>query len=168
VKSGGFTLIELLVVLVLIGVLGSMAVLTIGNDGSAQRQRQEALRLQALLQLAEQEAELRGEAIAVELCRSAYRFFRYREAAWLLEDSDALFRPRQLPVGFGLLLRLDGKGQYLSSQLPLTAEGKPQFVLAPLSAVAVEIAVQKDGAAVWLSNTGEEGWTLTGETTDAE
>lgn len=168
-KSGGFTLIELLVVLVLIGVIGSMAVLAIGNDGSEQRQRQEVERLQALLQLAEQEAELRGEAIAVELCQSAYRFFRHSNAAWRLEDRDSLFRPRQLPAGFGLLLRLDGQGQSLPAQLlPVTAGGKPQFVLAPAGAVAVEIAVQQAGTTVWLNNTGDEGWTLADETIHAD
>jgi general secretion pathway protein H len=159
-RSQGFTLIELLIVLVLIGVITGMAMLAIGNDGNDRTHTIEAKRLAGLLDLAEQEAMLRGEAMALELFEHSYRFLSLTETGWQVERNDMQFRLRELDGGLRLSLRLDESNQPLKSSALLTQKPQPQILLTPDgSSEAVEISLSdKNQYAFHVSNAGEEGW----------
>lgn len=118
-RSSGFTLLELLVVLVLIGVIISFAVLSVGDGGRQERLRQEAERLTSLFNLASEEAVLQSMELGVVLQRGGYAFMTYDGNGWLPVTGDDLFREHALPDGVELALFMDG---LQVSLVPPTAE----------------------------------------------
>ena len=67
----GFTLIEIMVVMVLIGIIASFAVLSVGG-GPRDRLAEEARRLAALVELHQQVAILSGEIRGIQFGRTGY------------------------------------------------------------------------------------------------
>lgn len=156
-KARGFTLIELLIVIVLIGVMSGIAVLAMGQaDGGAKTQL-EAERLSRLLELAEQEATLRGEAVGVELYAGGYRFLLSDGLRWQ-SANDALFQARQLPATMQLNLTLNGK----AASLPFKPDyqPKPQLVFTPDGDgddFKITIGDEANAGRYWVGN-GDDGW----------
>jgi general secretion pathway protein H len=107
-KSAGFTLLEILVVVVIIGVLSSVFLLSIGND-ERDRFSDQARRFAALVRLAEQEAVLGSRDMAVELFADGYRFLVYEEQEWRPVEDDIL-SPQRLPEGMSWRVHVDGSG----------------------------------------------------------
>lgn len=145
----GFTLVELLIVMVLIGVMGGMAVLAMGQMGSSRRAEFEARRLARLLELAEQETSIRGEVVGLELSAGGYRFLQLHGEVWQTLD-DALFQARRL-APLSLRLMLDGEVKVLLPQpnfIPL-----PQIVLTPDGGGSeFRIAIDDNAERFWLDN----------------
>ncbi len=78
----GFTLLEVMVVLVLIGIITSLALLSVGG-GPKERLAEEGQRLAALIQLHQQEATLSGDSRGVRFSRTGYAILRQGEkGAW--------------------------------------------------------------------------------------
>ncbi|MDT4288351.1 type II secretion system minor pseudopilin GspH [Methylomonas sp. MO1] len=156
----GFTLIELLIAMVLIGVMSSMAMLAMGNADHSKQQQLEVERLAKLLELAEQEAMIRGESIGLELVGQGYRFLSPTQGKWRPENTDAVFRQRDLPAGMTLALTLDEKPVYLTKHFGSKVHPEPQIVFTPDGAAdAFQIALDlaKSDLRFWLSNTADEG-----------
>lgn len=156
-KSRGFTLIELLIVIVLIGVMSGIAVLAMGQADGGARVQLEAERLSRLLELAEQEATLRGEAVGVELYAGGYRFLQSDGRGWQAVD-DALFQARLLPATMHLTLTLNGKAEPLPSNVDY--QPKPQLVFTPDGDgedVDIAIGDSTNGGRYWVGN-GDNGW----------
>ena len=109
----GFTLLELLASMVIISILISLAVLSIG-DPRPQRLKLAAEQLQAVTKLAQDQALFNAEELGIAFWKSGYRFVRLDRDQWLtVGDNDAL-RPRDLPTDVNCSLYLDG----LQSRLP--------------------------------------------------
>lgn len=115
--SSGFTLIEVMVVLLIIGV--SIGFISLNVGPRRQVVEEEAKRLAALLNLAQEEAILTGNEYALELRLSEYRFVRLDGESWQEFPQDEVFRPRTLPAELRLELTIGGE---LISQALLTAE----------------------------------------------
>ena len=110
-RAGGFTLIELLVAVVIIAIVLSVTVLSIGLVGDDRDVQTEARRLISLLELAQDEAMMQGREYGIEFVRSGYRFVEYDPLSnqWLeLVDDDAL-RYRTLPEDVEIKLFLEGR-----------------------------------------------------------
>lgn len=112
----GFTLIELLVVLLIIGITVSFAVLSIGDRGRERGAEQEAQSLAARLSLAGQESVLQAREIALQLTKNGYQFLALDEDKWRVLDDDEILRPRSLPDGLRLELKLDGESVLIGGQ----------------------------------------------------
>jgi len=85
----GFTLLELLVVLILVGIMASLATLSIG-DGAERKMRAETDRLAGALRLARDELLITGEAErALGLRRDGYSFLELV----ILDDATREWRP---------------------------------------------------------------------------
>lgn len=103
----GFTLLELLVVVVIAGILFTYTTLAIRGNSPEDIIKQEALRFERLVQLALEEAILRGEEYAIEVHLDGYRFLRSTEDQWLPVTDDKILRDRQLPLDMELEMQME-------------------------------------------------------------
>ncbi len=103
----GFTLLELLVVVVIAAILFTYTTLAIRGDSPADIIKKEAQRFERLVQLALEEAILRGEEYAIEIHRDGYRFLRSSEDQWQPVTDDKILRDRQLPLDMELEMELE-------------------------------------------------------------
>lgn len=115
----GFSLIEILVVIVIIGIVSSIALMSLGVLGDDRELRTEARRMQTLLEIAQDEAVLQGREFGLEIMRDSFRFVEYDPYTnqWSAVIGDETMRLRRLPedVEFDL---------YLEDQL-VELESKP-------------------------------------------
>ncbi len=104
--SSGFTLLELLVVMVIIGLLATMAVLSVGTREPLASQ--EARRLAELLRLGVEEAVLQGREWGLRVTSDGYEFMVLGESRWRVVG-DEILHPRKLPQDVGTRLTLEGE-----------------------------------------------------------
>ncbi|MBA2491773.1 MAG: type II secretion system minor pseudopilin GspH [Gammaproteobacteria bacterium] len=113
-RASGFTLIEILTVLVIIGIVVSMATLSLGNNAEGQVEL-EAERLRALIELAKEEALFDAQELGIAFWQNGYTFYRMEDQQWTPVEGDAELRPRTLPEGLSLSLELEGLEAELSA-----------------------------------------------------
>jgi general secretion pathway protein H len=98
----GFTLLEILVVMVIIGIALAMVSVNLGRD-DRRILRDDAERLAALLEHAEEEALVSGTTLAWSPSAGGYRFWRYDEdRKWVPVSGDEIFRERALEQGVSI------------------------------------------------------------------
>jgi general secretion pathway protein H len=107
----GFTLIELLVVIVIVGIIVSMALLSVNLAGEDEEMDRERLRIASIIETAQDEAMLQGREFGIELMQAAYRFVEFDPLTrqWTDVIGDDLYRLRELPEGLEFDLLIDGK-----------------------------------------------------------
>ena len=110
----GFTLIELLVVVVVIGIIVSIGLLSLGVLGDDRQLRREAYRIGSLIEVAQDEAVMQGREFGLEIMSNSYRFVEFDpyQRRWAEVATDDVFRARQLPEEFEFkryLLELDAE-----------------------------------------------------------
>ena len=106
-RQSGFTLIEMMVVLVIIGIVVSTVVLSIKTDDIEEYMEIEMRRVQALLNLARDEAVLQGQEISLTVEENKYSFETLGEEGWRPITGDRVFRDRQVMAGTELSLVVD-------------------------------------------------------------
>ena len=111
-------MIEILVVVFIAGVLLSVAVLSIGALGDDRDVEREARRMQSLIQLAGDEAELQGRDFGIEFVRQGYRFVEYDPLfeQWSEIIGDEVLRPRSLPDGYEMALFVEDRQVKLNDE----------------------------------------------------
>ncbi|MCK6372091.1 MAG: type II secretion system minor pseudopilin GspH [Gammaproteobacteria bacterium] len=110
--DSGFTLLELLVVMFIIGIIATMATLSIGVSSSDKGIEKELRRLGDLVQLARDDAVLQGREFGITFYAGEYEFSTYdpAENRWQpLGDGDAPFSPRPLPPESVAELEVEGR-----------------------------------------------------------
>ena len=105
--SGGFTLLEMLVVLVIMGIIVSVATLSI-HSGENQAEI-EANRFAVLVRLAQEQAILTTAEYAVQFEPGSYFFVRLVKGKWGGIEDDEVLRRRSLPEEIELEIVLDGE-----------------------------------------------------------
>lgn len=103
----GFSLLELLVVIVIISILFTFTTLAIRGTSPEELIQTEAQRLDRLIQLALEEAILKGVEYGVEFKPDSYRFLLFVENTWQPLDDDKLLRQRQLPENMEFELEIE-------------------------------------------------------------
>lgn len=97
--------------LVIVGILVSVVVLSLGALGDDRDVEREGQRMRSLIQLAGDEAELQGRDFGIEFIRQGYRFVEYDPLfeQWSEIVGDDVLRPRTLPEGFEVELYIEGR-----------------------------------------------------------
>jgi general secretion pathway protein H len=150
-SDAGFTLLELLVVIVNIGILTSMAVISVNVLGGDHEMQQEAERLQAILLQTREDAVMQSRDIGMRLDETSYEFLQYigRTGKWEPIENDPLLRPRTLPDGLRLGLRVEDRNVQLKPMQPATDRDpiSPQIVLqAAGELVPFDLLLSRDGS----------------------
>lgn len=128
-SARGFTLMEVMVVLVLIGIIASFALLSVGG-GPRERLAEEARRLAALVELHQQEAILSGEPRGIQFTRTGYAVLRQDEkGAWQPPAAAETLIQHRLPDEIALGLWVEGRPAALKNagklpQVLLLASGE--------------------------------------------
>ena len=109
--SRAFTLIEILVVVSIIGIVLSIAVISLGVLGDDRELREEARRLAALIQVAQDEAVMQGRDFGIEFMSNGFRFVEYDPFlnAWGDLVGDETLRMRTLPEQTEFDLWIEGQ-----------------------------------------------------------
>jgi general secretion pathway protein H len=110
-RQAGFSLIEIMVIVVIVGILISVASLSIGIAGGDRALKTEADRFTALATVALDEAALQGREFGIELMTAGYRFVEFDglTGQWAEVPGDDTLRLRQLPDEVEFELYLEGK-----------------------------------------------------------
>ena len=135
----GFSLIELLVVVSVIGIIVSIALLSLGVLGDDRQLRIEARRIGSLLEVAQDEAVMQGRDFGLEVMLNSYRFVEYDpfQLRWVELLTDDIFRFRQLPEDIEFDLLLEDKAVLL--------ENDPQEIEDPDATFAPHILIFSSG-----------------------
>ncbi len=149
-RTAGFTLLEVLVVVVIIGIITSMAVLSVNVLGGDHEMQQEAERLQAILLQAQEDATLQSRDLGLRVDETSFEFLEYdgRTERWRTVLGDRLLRERTLPAGLRLQLRLEDRDVQLKPRQPATDRDPvyPQVILqASGETVPFDIVFSRDG-----------------------
>jgi len=109
--SRGFTLVEILVVVVIMAIVISAAILSVGTTGRDSQLDEESRRIEGLVGLLHERALLEGRDFGLRIEPTAYEFVVYeaRRDRWMTLDQEHEFRRRDLPKGLSFQLELDSR-----------------------------------------------------------
>jgi general secretion pathway protein H len=97
-RQTGFTLIEILVVLVVVGLLASLAVFTMGGSSQQRELENEVRELYLLMQTASEQAVLNNLELGLRLEDDGYQFVAFQDQTGDWKASgERMFRARSLP-----------------------------------------------------------------------
>lgn len=150
---------EVLVVILIIGVIVSVATLSMGVLGRDSQAEEQARRLWTVLKQAREEAELQGLDGGMFVSAQGYEFLRYdgRNLQWVPIEGDKLFATRELPPGLRLRLWLESREIVLKPEV-VDREDKdsqkkwpPQIiVLSSGEVMPFELQIEREGTeALW-------------------
>lgn len=122
----GFTLLEVMVVLVLISIIFSFAVLSVSRNDLDEVMKRETLRLSTLIDMANDEAVIRGEELAIHFTDTGYTFLVLQLDGWQELQDDRLLQPHELPKGISVRIAVEGDPPGLGKQ-----DKKTKDVLTP-------------------------------------
>jgi len=125
----GFTLLEILVVVVIIGIVATLAVVSLGTRPIEDRLSTEARRLNELLQLAADDAVTQGTELGFVQTPDGYAFLALKDGKWLPLDDAGPLRARQLKEPLYLSLQVDGRPVAPQRLGDERQELKPQVLL---------------------------------------
>ncbi len=126
-KQRGFTLIELLVVVVIVAILFTYTTLAIRSDSPEDFIKEEAQRLQRLVQLAMEESILRGEEYGIEVYVDGYRFLQLSDNQWQPLSTDKILRGRKLSHDIELEMRLEDTAISIATALDPLSDKKVEL-----------------------------------------
>ena len=117
-RTRGFTLIEILVAVVIIGIVMSVAVLSLSLAGDDRELRKEARRLMSLIELAQNDSMMQGREFGIEFMSASYRFVEYDAelGQWAEPFFDDSLKLWQLPEDIEFDLIIEDKRILLDEQ----------------------------------------------------
>jgi general secretion pathway protein H len=160
-RSKGFTLVEILVVVVIMAIVISLAVLSIGTTGRDAQLDEESRRIEGLVGLLHERALLEGRDFGLRIEPAAYEFVVYdsRRDRWIPLDQEHEFRRRALPKGVSFQLELDSRIvviKPMDRNLTSDATPAPQLAIAASGeGTPFRLTLLRDGTAARASVDGD-------------
>ena len=110
-RCRGFSLIEILVVIVIVGIVMSIAVLSLSLVGGDRDIRMEAQRVVSLIEVAQDDSMLQGREFGLEFMQGSYRFVELDPftGQWSEIVGDETLRMRELPEELELALFIEDR-----------------------------------------------------------
>jgi len=110
-RQSGFSLLEIMVVVVIVGIVISVASLSMGILGKDRELKIQADRFMALAELVQDEATMQSREFGIEVMTGSYRFVEYDALAgqWADIPGDDTLRLRPLPEDVEFELYLEDK-----------------------------------------------------------
>jgi len=108
-RPAGFTLLEVLIVITIIGILAAVMGLKIGNRAMDDRMQAEAERFYQLVQLAQEETQVKGVALGLRFTASGYQFLALNDKGQWAEYGNGVLRTRVLDPAFYTELHVEGR-----------------------------------------------------------
>ena len=121
VRAQGFTLLELMIVIVITAILFSFATLTIRSSSPEDLIKEEARRLNRLIQLVLEEAVLKNTEYGLEFKSNSYRFLTLNNNDWQAISGDKLLRLRELPEDMEIELAVE-QTDIIFGDTPITTD----------------------------------------------
>lgn len=118
--TGGFTLVELLVVVVIVGILATALVLSIGAADSGRLALDRARQVEDLLVLNCEQAVLDNATRAVHLDARGYHFLRQTHSGAWQKPTERVFRTRELEPQLQWALTVEARPVVLDNEFDLT------------------------------------------------
>jgi general secretion pathway protein H len=152
-RSKGFTLVEILVVVVIMAIVISLAVLSVGTTGRDSQLDEESRRIEGLVGLLHERALLEGRDFGLRIEPAAYEFVVYdrRRDGWMPFDHEHEFRRRDLPKGLSFQLELDSQIVVIKPvdrKLTSNAAPAPQLAIAASGeGTPFRLTLRRDGTA---------------------
>lgn len=148
----GFTLLEILVVVFIIGIILSFATLNLGGRALDDRAEEEVRRLQAIFELARDEAGLTGFQLGWLADEERYQFLALQESGWAQYAERGPFRARPLEKPFRIKLQVedfsigaDDEAQQISPQIIFFSSGEVTPFSLQLSAPQLDVIYKLSG-----------------------
>lgn len=123
------TLIEILVVVLIIGILATIATLSVGLLGEDREIERESERMGNAIALLQEQAQLEGRDYGILLETTRYEFLRFDafEQRWTAVENDPALLPRQLSADLVFELVIEGRPILLKHE-PRPEARLPQLV----------------------------------------
>ena len=156
-RDAGFTLIEILVVIVIIAVLTSIAVLSIGVLGKDRGLETEGERYSDVAAAATEQAQLEGRDFGIRFGATEYEVLTYvtRRQRWESVADDRLYAIHELPAGVTARLEIEGKLIQFADDKP-GAPRVPQVLMYSSGDVSpYRLSFARDGS--------DDAWRVSGE-----
>ena len=141
-RSRGFTLIEILVAVMIIAILMAAVMLSLNRSSGEDEIEDEARRLMALLQLAQDDAIMQGRDFGLDFAVSGYRFVEYDPftGQWAEAINDNYLQYWTLPEDIELELYLEDQRVLLDPELQVIdysdSSNRPDESYAPLEKIS--------------------------------
>jgi len=128
-KQRGFTLIELMVVMVLLGLISSIALTTVGGGNQKRELNNEVNRLHAVLRMAAEESIFSNTEIGVVIEEDLYEFLTFDEVEGKWTGAEPHFlRSYALPEWISLDFQREGKERkLLANKAGLSTDSDSDF-----------------------------------------
>jgi len=146
----GFTLLEVMVVLVLIGIIFSFAVLSVSRNDQDELMKRETRRLATLIDLANDEAVIRGQEFAIHFTETGYDFLVLQLEGWQDPQDDRLLKSYRLPKGVRVRIEVEGDPPGLDRKDKKTGDTRtPQvYLLSSGEMTPFSVTFEAEGARV--------------------
>ncbi len=143
----GFTLLEILVVVVIIAIMTTIGMLSMGTLGADRELDAELERYADVLEAALEQAQLEGRDYGVRFTPGAYQVYVYaaERQRWETIDEDRLYERHALPDGLEYQLEVEGKVLKLGAEPPLAPKVPQVILFASGDASPYVLKVQRQG-----------------------
>ena len=152
-RARGFTLLEMLVVVVIIAVMTTVAVLSIGVLGADRELDDEGDRYTDVVAAASEQAELEGRDYGIWLGPTRYQVlaFSVTKQVWEMIPDDRMYEEHELPNGLNLELVIEGRPIALGLEKPIDARVPQVLLFASGDAAPYHLGLVREGSGTkWL------------------